>query len=466
VRPSARALAVVPRSADSRALSGRRSDTVQRAHPVAIFLVTAGIFMPPTMVIFLGGLKLLPGRIAIIILFLPALCILFKRLRRVLASDLFVFATAAWILIASLTVEGLNSITSASIEALELFGAYVIARAYVFGRPALETFIQIFKVITIALIMLALLDTLTGRLLTIEITAQLFGTTKYGSPSRSLFGIDVIRATAIFEHTILYGTFCALAAALFLYSERTARRIVYFGLCSFGCLLAVSSAPLMSLAIVAAIYNYDRVLKRFSWRWKVFWLAIAALLAAVFMVSNHPVASIIARLTFDPTSGYYRIMIWELAMPQIAISPLTGFGFESFNDPVLDSSVDSVWLVLALRFGIPTIAFLLLANLASFLRSGQATGGRLADPYMDSMRTGFTLVLAMFLFTGLTVHYWNGSWMFWGLCLGIRASLNEYCNAIRLQAPAFVTRRRMRSGALSSTKGKKSPMATMPRATF
>lgn len=193
----------------------------------------------------------------------------------------------------------------------------------------------------------------------------------------------------------------------------------------------------MSLAIVAIVYSYDRLLKRCSWRWKAFWSAIAALFAAVFMVSNHPIASIISRLTFDPSSGYYRIMIWELAMPQIAISPLTGFGFRLFNDPVLDSSVDSVWLVLALRFGVPTIVFLFLANVASFVRSSQGTGRRSADPFMDRMRTGFTLVLAMFLFTGLTVHYWNGSWMFWGLCLGIRASLNEYFNAVRQNSHPF-----------------------------
>jgi hypothetical protein len=443
VRPSAGAIAAVPgSSAASRSRSGKRfqgaSDTVQRSHPVFIFLVVVGIFMPPTMAVFLGELRLFPGRVAIIILFLPALFILLGRLRRVLASDLFAFATAAWILIASLNVEGFNSISSAGIEAMEFFGAYIIARAYVFERPALETFIRIFKVITIVLIILALLDTLSGRLLTIEITAELFNNPKFTQPSRSLFGINVVRATATFEHSILYGTFCALAAAVFLYSERThLRRILCFGLCSFGCLLAVSSAPLMSLAIVAIVYSYDRLLKRCSWRWKAFWSAIAALFAAVFMVSNHPIASIISRLTFDPSSGYYRIMIWELAMPQIAISPLTGFGFRLFNDPVLDSSVDSVWLVLALRFGVPTIVFLFLANVASFVRSSQGTGRRSADPFMDRMRTGFTLVLAMFLFTGLTVHYWNGSWMFWGLCLGIRASLNEYFNAVRQNSHPF-----------------------------
>ena len=44
---------------------------------------------------------------------------------------------------------------------------------------------------------------------------------------------------------------------------------------------------------------------------------------------------------------------------------------------------------------------------------------------MNNMRTGFTLVVVMFMFIGITVHYWNNVWIFWGICIGIRASLQE-----------------------------------------
>lgn len=412
------------------------ANIAQRSHATSICIVLVGIFLPPTMAVYLGGMKLIPGRVAILILFLPALFILLRRLRRPLASDFFAFATAAWILMASITVEGYNSISSAGIEALEFFGAYTIARAYLFGRPALVTFIRLFKIVTMALITLALLDIVAGRPLIIEITASLFNTAKFLTPSRSLFGLNIIRATATFDHPILYGTFCAIAAAILMYSADTFFRLVaYLGLCFFGCLLALSSAPLMSLAIVVIVYCYDRLLNRYPRRWQIFWIPIAALISLVFVLSDHPIASLIGRLTLDPSSGYYRIMIWNLAIPQIAMSPLTGFGFQLFDDPILDTSVDAIWLVLALRFGVPTIIFLLLANLSAFLRSGQKNGLRSADPFMDRMRTGFTVALIVFLFTGLTVHYWNGVWMFWGLCLGIRASLNEYFASVR-PAPA------------------------------
>ena len=45
---------------------------------------------------------------------------------------------------------------------------------------------------------------------------------------------------------------------------------------------------------------------------------------------------------------------------------------------------------------------------------------------MARMRTAFSLILVLFMFVGLTVHYWNYMWIFWGICIGIRASLREY----------------------------------------
>jgi hypothetical protein len=296
----------------------------------------------------------------------------------------------------------------------------------------LQVFVSALKVVTVVMIALALLDTVSGRPLTMEITGRLFGTAAgFPTDSRSIFGINLDRARATLDHPILYGMFCVFAAAIFLYSERNPiRRTAYFGLCSFGCLLAVSSAPIMCLAIVAAVYCYDLITKQYSWRWWAFWSMVGTLFFVVFLATNKPFSWIIAHLTLDPSTGYYRIMIWDVATATIMRSPLTGFGFIFFDDQVLDNTVDSAWLVYALRFGVPMIAFLFLASIAASLGSGRKTEIRSKDPYMVGIRTGFTLVLMIFAFAALTVHFWNGLWMFWGLCLGIRASLNEYFGAV------------------------------------
>jgi hypothetical protein len=45
--------------------------------------------------------------------------------------------------------------------------------------------------------------------------------------------------------------------------------------------------------------------------------------------------------------------------------------------------------------------------------------------YLSRMSTAFTLVLVVFMFTGITVHFWNYMWIFWGVCIGMRAALRE-----------------------------------------
>ena len=117
-------------------------------------------------------------------------------------------------------------------------------------------------------------------------------------------------------------------------------------------------------------------------------------------------------------------MIWDAALTYIAQSPVIGYAYQLLNNGILDGTVDSIWLVISLRFGVPMFILFVLTNVAAFFPSQREFKGT-GDVHMDQMRRAFTLVLLMFMFTGLTVHFWNFMLMFWGLCLGIRASLRE-----------------------------------------
>jgi hypothetical protein len=180
----------------------------------------------------------------------------------------------------------------------------------------------------------------------------------------------------------------------------------------------------MTWAIIVSSYLYDRLLSTFSWRWGLFWAVAGALACTIFLVTNAPLGWIITHLTLDPQSGYFRYLIWDAALARIPESPWTGFAFNRLNDDILDNTIDSVWLVYALRFGVPTIGFLFLANISAAWPA-QRPGGPDDASFSARMNTGFTIMLLMFMFIGLTVHYWNYMWIFWGLCLGIKVSLKQ-----------------------------------------
>jgi hypothetical protein len=119
-------------------------------------------------------------------------------------------------------------------------------------------------------------------------------------------------------------------------------------------------------------------------------------------------------------------MTWEMGLAYIAQSPIVGYGY-FFNNELLDNTIDSIWLVFALRFGIPVVVLLFLANVA-VLFPGRQNSKEMNSDHLDQMRRAFTLVILLFMFTGLTVHFWKYILMFWGLSLGVRASLRELTN--------------------------------------
>ena len=244
----------------------------------------------------------------------------------------------------------------------------------------------------------------------------------------------MVRATSTFDGSTTLGLFCAVVAAIFLYFERSPiKRTAYVGLSLFGCLLALTSAPLMAFVIVTSVYFYDHLLKKLVWRWTLLIVILVLFYVALSMVSDDPDTSVIGHLTFDPSNGWLRMNTWHHASINIDLSPWFGYGFNTYGnleDYWDQASVDCVFLVIALRFGLPAVALLLAVNIFSFLQVGSTYKNRSADQQMGRAGTAYTLTLVVFICVGLTIHFWNAPWCLWGFLVGVRSSLKEYYASI------------------------------------
>src|SRR5262249_36758154 len=156
--------------------------------------------------------------------FLPAIIaftsLLSKGTRLVMACDVFVWAAAIW-MVAVKAVWSIQPevLPAAASDALAFVGSSMIARCYIYGEPALKSFVAALKFVAIVVIALSLLDTLSGTFVTHDLIGTIFGGSKLiaiDKLHRSLFGFDVLRATSTFGPPILYGVFCAVAATIFL----------------------------------------------------------------------------------------------------------------------------------------------------------------------------------------------------------------------------------------------------------
>jgi hypothetical protein len=389
--------------------------TPERQHSLVIWIALIGIFFPPVLVP-LGNINFTPGRFVVTLFLVPAFAIFLRGGRGKSPSDFFAATLATWMLGSSILNGGFKPYVGA--EAVEFLGAYMVGRVFVFGPSNFEAFVKALRRITVVLIALALLDPLSGRDFTL---------TMFGVPNHWEERLGWVRAASVFEGAEHYGTFCVAAAAIFFYSERGTRKLFFVGLTFIGCVLALSSGPLMGLGIVTATYSYDRIFRQYPWRWKALTVTVLGFLLTMFIFFDHPLERIILHLTLDPGTGFFRLATWDAALPIIDQSPIIGHGLADFavsGDAVMFlSSVDCVWLVEALRYGLPAVVLLILTMFTPFLKGRRISA---FDSNMNDGRTGISLAVVTMGLIGLTVHFWDATWLFLNLLIGIRVSLAEY----------------------------------------
>lgn len=400
----------------------RRTRATSRRYVLASWLALIGLMIPGSEAqVFIAGAKFTPARLALMALIVPAIFTLARRGWHLVACDIAVGLMMAWILTAASVTSSSESLSSTAAVGMEFLFSYIVGRAFFIQSVALDVFVRTLKLMTIFVVMIAMAEVITGRWLAHEMTAMIFGT----SPLGAVFRQGIIRATSTLDHPILFGVFCALVNVILLFWERSAgRRFLSSFVCLAGCFFSQSSAALMAYALGVAAYSYEHLMRQIPTRWVIFWSFFGGTVGVAFLISQHPIGWLISHLTLDPQSGYFRILIWDLAFERIGQSPLFGHSFEMFGDPILDTTIDCVWLVNALRFGIPASALLFLANVTAFWPTQRSRMSR-HDLFDQRMRLAFTTVLLLFIFSGITVHFWNYMWIFWGLCIGIRGALRE-----------------------------------------
>ncbi|WP_206605857.1 hypothetical protein [Rhodoblastus sphagnicola] len=410
----------------------------RNANAGVVALIMTSMAVPSSLTFYIGDSKFYAARLMVSILFIPALLQMFGKGRRFVACDAFALLVGAWMVAAPIIGGRYESLSSAQALVVEFLGGYFVARGFILGRAAVEGFVKALKVLVAIAVAAAMLDHISGRLLLNSLIGPIIGMHLAWEPE---YRGSLLRAMSIFPHPILYGAFCTVSGALFIY----ARQWTFVGVSILGCVLAMSSAPLLVFGIVIAVYCYDALLHRYAWRWRAFTAMVACFFAYIWIVTEHPLSWIIANLTFDPATGYFRMGTWDRAFYNIGLSPLTGYGFDeigfSVEKDVFDiATVDAVWLVMPLRFGIPIIPLLLLANISAYF-GGAGKRGRQPprDDDMQNLGTGFTLAIWVFMLVGLTVHFWNAMWLLWGVILGIRAGFKEDAAAARTNAGAYVT---------------------------
>jgi hypothetical protein len=394
--------------------------------PLPITLVVLSFIAPTELSLYAGGLRLPPHRVMLLVLFVAAIVKMARgRAIQLMACDYLFLLYGLW----SLGVFSYHDGSGAGLQfggslAVESFASYFVARVFITSYERLVACLQILLFALIVAGGFALASSITGQHIVHDAL-------------KSITGIDVetgyeyrrglLRAYSTFDHPILYGSFCAsLLALLWTVPQRagTSRRNAC--LVAGATFLGMSSAPMLCIGVQTGLLVWERLSRGIPRRALLTVAGMVAALVSLGTVSNRsPFAIIATGFTLDPWTGYYRLIIWEAGLDNVARSPWVGIGLADWTRPwwMASDSIDAFWLVVMMRMGVPALVLLLAAiGLLLYATHNQRTG---MTRQTRRLVIAWTFSIIALSLAGCTVHYWNNVHAYFFFLMGMMAWVGD-----------------------------------------
>lgn len=418
-------------NADSQTRPRKTGRKKTRLPPFLVTLFLIGLILPPETSFHLGTIRLSPYRVVLILALVPALArLLSGRAGRFNRIDGLIVLHTTWAALALFVNHGLGAgMEPAGIYVIEAFGAYLIGRVYIQSADDARAVIRAMFMVILLLAPLALFESLTAHNLIRDPVRAVLGM----GPVRHIgqrMGLE--RAFGPFEHPILYGVFCASILGYVYYVLGEARlrlkTLAMAGVVGAATFLSLSTGPLVALLGQVGLIGWDRITKPIRNRWKLLAAGIAAGWIFVSMASTRdPIRVFIWYFAFSRESGYNRILVWEYGKAEVARHPIFGIGLGDWvRASWMSASMDNFWLVEAVRYGLPSLIFLVGAILLQAVRLARS---KQTDAEFGHFRSAWLVSMAGIALAGTTVHFWNALfvWFFFFIGSGVwmlRASSN------------------------------------------
>jgi hypothetical protein len=401
-------------------------------------LLLIGIAMlltPGTFVV--AGTLLSPYRLYLIVLF-PLLlrCWLLGAAGRQNSVDILVLLSAGWAMLSLLMNHGLSMGPRAVLICLEFFGGYLLGRVLIQTRKDFETFIRYLFWAFLVLAPFVFIELLTGFNL-LKALANLVMNTPVVEKAQRL---GFTRVQGPLEHPILFGLVASFGLANAYYVLGKSRAAFFF-LMVFS---SLSSGPFFSALIQLFLIAWDRVLTFLAGMKWMLLVYIAVLIGFALAIASgfNVIDFLLQNLMFDPRTAAGRFINLEWGIKEVLNNPVFGIGLNGWERPWWrqgQGSLDNFWLAYSMRYGIPALAFLVLAGLLTLIRIATRSG---LSPEVAEYRKGYLFALGGVAVTLGTVFIWNATSVFVLMYLGAGA---WFCLQPRMDDPREAAARARRA---------------------
>lgn len=384
--------------------------------PLTIFMISLVI----PFFFQLGPVLMTTNRLVLTVMILPCLVMWMSgRAGPIRTADLALIGMCIWITVSFLVLHGPSvTVEAAGIRFIETMGAYLMARCYIRDADTFHAMVLMLFRIVALMLPFAIYEALTSHNILLEIANKVSfsGWDVWKEPR---WGLD--RVQGVFQHPILFGTFCGSVVALSYYVlgyrmsawKRWFRTLLVIGTSA----LALSSGPLTALTAQIALITWDRLLAPVKNRWAILSSGVLSMVVAIELAANRSTPEIfISYFAFSPWTAYNRIRIWDYGALSVVNHPIFGIARNEWERPYwMSGSMDMFWLVSAVRHGLPAAFLLQLAFFSLFLL---VVFKRDLSERVAEYRTGYLICMLGLYLGGWTVDYWKIIYVLFFFLLG------------------------------------------------
>jgi hypothetical protein len=388
---------------------------------IALFFVV--LLIPGS---FYIGVRMSPYRLFLLIMAVPVLL----RLRndptiRLTVVDVLVLLSIFWRVVSLLANHGLDEIVFAFATFSELLLGYLLGRTYVRTSADFRWFFKCFLAGLAFLLPFALLEMATQTRVLRNVWSVVL--IQAESPTVAQIRFGVMRAMTAFEHPTIFGGFCAIGFAniYYLYLNKFPLNFLLSAFVVFMSTLAISSSSMIVLALQATLILYDRLF----WGSRVYkWVFLVAITGGIwysfqFFTGMTVPDYIVSKIMFSPDSGKSRTLHFIYGTKEVLRHPLFGVGQNPWGSPYwLSQNMDSFWLSLSVRYGLPALILTLAALVMHLLMVFRST--RLDEEELN-IRTGYMISFGCTVLMFSSVSFFAATLMFFMAFCGAGAWLYD-----------------------------------------
>ena len=375
-----------------------------------------------------GPFRMSPYRIILVLTFLPMIAsLLAGKCGKITTTDILLGGYALWSLLATIVHEGGGALSFGGIATIETFGAYLVARHAIRNVDDFLRFSKIMFYMLLVFVPFAALESYTSDPVYLKVF-KVLGRTIADAGNDPRLGLD--RAQVAFEHPILYGVFASTTLSLLYYAPRKNAAGVSGFRKAWASVVAtffsLSSGAFIPVVVQTGLIAWNTVLQKFEWRWKLFVGLVVMAYLVIELGSNRNAFRVFADyLAFNSGNSYWRVLIFNYGIQNVWDNPIFGFGLG--NDWVrphwmVISTVDNLWLVIAMRYGIPGFLLFAGAYLSVIIRLVRAKN---LSEVENNQRYALAFIAVSIVIAVSTVWLWNATYVYLMFILGSGAWLSE-----------------------------------------